>query len=46
MKMAIAHGAVIASFNVESFGIERLARLRKADINRRYAQYRKMISLE
>ena len=42
MKQAIVQGAVIASFTVESFGLERLRTLRDGDINKRLDDFRKI----
>ncbi|MFA6562840.1 MAG: PfkB family carbohydrate kinase [Verrucomicrobiia bacterium] len=39
LRRAIVHGSVVASFNVESFSLNRLERLRSADISRRYAEF-------
>ncbi|MCX6899916.1 MAG: PfkB family carbohydrate kinase [Verrucomicrobia bacterium] len=39
LRRAIVHGSVVASFNVESFSLNRLERLRNADISRRYAEF-------
>jgi sugar/nucleoside kinase (ribokinase family) len=45
LKNALVYGAVVASFNVQSFGMTRLAPLSRAEIDRRFRQYREMISL-
>jgi sugar/nucleoside kinase (ribokinase family) len=39
---AMAHGTVLASFNVERFGTERIASLDRDEIETRYAQFREM----
>ena len=39
LRRAIVHGSVVASFNVESFSLNRLERLRPTDIARRYAEF-------
>jgi sugar/nucleoside kinase (ribokinase family) len=44
MKKAICYGTIMASFNVEGFGVERSARITKRDIDARLAQFKKMIS--
>ncbi len=46
IKSAIAYGAVVASFNVQSFGPERLLRLKETEIAARFRLYRKMISID
>jgi sugar/nucleoside kinase (ribokinase family) len=40
---ALAHGTVIASFNIESFSLDRLKTLKPAELKRRYQSYLKMI---
>jgi sugar/nucleoside kinase (ribokinase family) len=42
LRRAIVHGSVVASFDVESFSLNRLERLRPADITRRYAEFIKL----
>jgi sugar/nucleoside kinase (ribokinase family) len=44
LKTAIAYGIVAASFNVEGFGIERMAKVTIDDIENRMADYRRMLS--
>jgi sugar/nucleoside kinase (ribokinase family) len=44
LKTAMAYGIVAASFNVEGFGIERMAEVTLDDLERRMAAYRKMLS--
>ncbi|MFA5192144.1 MAG: PfkB family carbohydrate kinase [Verrucomicrobiia bacterium] len=39
LRRAIVHGSVVASYDVESFSLNRLERLRPADITRRYAEF-------
>lgn len=40
---SLAHGTVIASFNIESFSLDRLKTLKKPELDRRYGQYLKMM---
>ncbi len=40
---ALAHGTVIASFNIESFSLDRLKTLKPAELKKRYAAYLKMM---
>lgn len=40
---ALAHGTVIASFNIESFSLDRLKTLKPAELKKRYESYCKMI---
>ncbi len=42
LRRAVAHGTVLASFNVEEFGTERLARLDEAEVASRYEELRAM----
>jgi sugar/nucleoside kinase (ribokinase family) len=37
LRRAMAYGTVLASFNVEEFGTERVARLERAEVDERYA---------
>lgn len=43
VRRALAYGSVMASFGVEAFGLERLARLKKTEIEWRLAQYRRLV---
>ena len=38
LRRAMAYGTVLASFNVEEFGIERVARLERDEVESRYAE--------
>lgn len=40
---ALAHGTVIASFNIESFSLDRLKTLKKSELAARYREYLKMM---
>ncbi len=42
MRRAMIYGSVMASFNVEEFGTERVDRLTQAEINERFAAFKKM----
>jgi sugar/nucleoside kinase (ribokinase family) len=44
LKEALAYGVVTASFNVEDFSLDRMLGLERADIDRRMADYKKMLS--
>jgi cytidine kinase len=44
LKTAMAYGILVASFNVEGFGLERLTEITRVDIDERMAAYRKMLS--
>ncbi|MDR1493871.1 MAG: PfkB family carbohydrate kinase [Planctomycetaceae bacterium] len=43
IRQAIAYGAIVASFQVEGFGAERLLQISKADIDERLEKFRRMI---
>lgn len=44
LKEAMAYGTVVASFNVEDFSLERLKAVERADLDRRWHEYRRMLS--
>lgn len=44
LKTAMAYGILVASFNVEGFGLERMQQITNADIELRMTDYRKMLS--
>ena len=46
LRRAMTYGSVIASFNVEEFGTERVARLTRDEIDERFEQFRRMTALE
>lgn len=46
LRVAMAWGTVVASFNIESFSLECLQRLDRSDIDRRLNQYRGMLQLD
>ena len=43
IQQALAHGTVIASFNIESFSLDRLASLSREDIAHRYTEFQNMV---
>ncbi len=45
LRRAMAYGTVLASFNVEEFGTERVSSLERSDIDERYAELRAMTHL-
>jgi sugar/nucleoside kinase (ribokinase family) len=45
LRRAMIYGSTLASFNVEEFGTERVARLTRKDIDERYSDLRRMTSL-
>ena len=46
LRRAMTYGSVLASFNVEEFGTERVARLTREEIDERYDEFRRMTALE
>jgi sugar/nucleoside kinase (ribokinase family) len=44
LKSAMAYGILVASFNVEGFGLERMQQISREDIEKRMTQYKKMLS--
>jgi sugar/nucleoside kinase (ribokinase family) len=44
LKTAMAYGILVASFNVEGFGLERMQQITNADIELRMSDYRRMLS--
>jgi sugar/nucleoside kinase (ribokinase family) len=46
MRRAITFGSVMASFNVEEFGTERVRRLTPEEINRRFDEFKRMTHFE
>jgi sugar/nucleoside kinase (ribokinase family) len=46
LKRAVVHGAVMASFTVEDFSLERLRRVRAGEIEHRYRAFQEMVQFE
>ena len=46
LRRAMTYGSVLASFNVEEFGTERVRRLSRGEIDGRFAELKDMTSLE
>jgi len=46
LRRAMTYGSVIASFNVEEFGTERVSRLTRSEIDERFEHFRRMTALE
>ena len=46
LRRAMGYGTVLASFNVEEFGTERVARLNRAEIDDRFESLRSMTQIE
>jgi sugar/nucleoside kinase (ribokinase family) len=46
LRRAMTYGSVVASYNVEEFGTERVSRLTREEIDERFDQFRRMTTLE
>ncbi|HEX7175848.1 MAG TPA: PfkB family carbohydrate kinase [Pyrinomonadaceae bacterium] len=46
MRRAMTFGSVMASFNVEEFGTDRVSRLTQDEINRRFREFKRMTHFE
>jgi sugar/nucleoside kinase (ribokinase family) len=46
LRRAMTYGSVLASFNVEEFGTERVQRLTRDEIDARFEEFRQMTALE
>jgi sugar/nucleoside kinase (ribokinase family) len=46
MRRAMTYGSVMASFNVEEFGTDRVCRLTQAEINERFREFKRMTHFE
>ena len=46
LRRAMTYGSVLASFNVEEFGTERVQRLTRDEIDARFEEFREMTALE
>jgi sugar/nucleoside kinase (ribokinase family) len=46
LRRAMTYGSVIASFNVQEFGTERVSRLTREEIEERFEHFRRMTALE
>jgi len=44
LRLAIAYGTILASFNVEDFGVKRVAALTMEEVESRMAEFRRMIA--
>ena len=44
LKKALAYGILVASFNVEGFGLERMLEITRQDIESRLEDYHKMLN--
>jgi sugar/nucleoside kinase (ribokinase family) len=46
LRRAMTYGSVLASFNVEEFGTERVRRLTREEIDERFAEFKRMTTFE
>jgi sugar/nucleoside kinase (ribokinase family) len=46
LRRAMTYGSALASFNVEEFGVERMVRLTREEIEERYAEFRRMTAID
>ena len=44
LKTALAYGILVASFNVEGFGLDRMQQITREDVEQRMTDYRRMLS--
>lgn len=44
LKEALAYGTIVASFNVEDFSLDRMKQIKRADLDKRMAEYKQMLS--
>lgn len=45
LRRAMAYGTIVASYNIESFSLERLKQITRADLDARLKQYRDMLTI-
>ena len=46
IKRALAYGTIVASYNIESFSLDRLLQLHRDDIDNRLAEYQQMLNVD
>jgi sugar/nucleoside kinase (ribokinase family) len=46
LRRAMTYGSVLASYNVEEFGVERVVRLTPEEIDERYEEFRRMTAID
>jgi sugar/nucleoside kinase (ribokinase family) len=46
LRRAMTYGSVLASYNVEEFGVERVVRLTRDEIEERYEDFRRMTAID
>ena len=45
LRKAMAYGTIVASFNIESFSLDRMKQITRKDIDARYNEFRGMLNL-
>ena len=45
LRRAMAYGTIVASYNIESFSLERLTQIKRGDIDERLTEYSRMLSV-
>ena len=45
LRWAMAYGTIVASFNIESFSLDRMLQITRTDINRRFEAFRSMLQI-
>ncbi|MHA7814112.1 MAG: PfkB family carbohydrate kinase [Phycisphaerales bacterium] len=46
VRASLAHGTIVASYNVESFSLERMRGITRSDVNTRFDEFAKMVRLD
>jgi len=46
VRKAMAYGTIIASYNIETFSLDRLKQISRTDIDKRFETYREMLAIE
>jgi len=46
VRASLAHGTIVASYNVESFSLERMRGISRSDVNTRFDEFAKMVRLD
>jgi cytidine kinase len=45
IRKALVHGTIVASYNIEAFSLERLTQIGRADLDKRYDEYARMVRI-
>lgn len=46
LKTAMVYGTMVASFTIEAFSVERLKQIKRADIDKRFDEFTRMLRIE